>query len=129
MTTSFIVLLTTVTTQSVSPGVLLHAGGSLTPPETRLGSAVCPHSQRASLVILVRPQPSCLVTGGAKYQRSAMGQDKALMRPIYLHNTRKFNSRLAVNILLSITKVSRLMLFIAVIVCRNQREGMNAPYR
>jgi hypothetical protein len=53
MTASNIVLLTTVMTQSVasvSPCVLLHAGGLWTPPETRLGSAVCSQGNRAAIL-------------------------------------------------------------------------------
>lgn len=128
MTASNIVLITTVKTQSVasaSPGALLHGGGPWTPPETRFSSAGCSQGKRAALVKQVRPQPSCLATGEAKYQRSAMGHDKDLMRPIYLHNIRKFNSCLAVNTLLSVTKVSWLMLFITVIAvyCRSHRKA------
>jgi len=62
---------------SVSPGVLLHAVGPWTPPETRFGPAVCSQGKRAALVTGVRPQPGCLATGEAKYR----GADKSLVRP------------------------------------------------
>jgi hypothetical protein len=114
---------------SVSPGVVLHAGGHGTFPEIHVNSAVCSYDRRAAGGRCGSSKLSARWSCELRVQCNGSHED--VDAPDLSTQDTKIRFCFAANPQPSVTKAKWLMLFteITTVYCRNHRKGMNKVCR